>query len=65
LLSAYSRQWPPDLLIIDFWLSSSTALKLLKEIKNSFPKMRLLVVSGDENNDIWIKYKMPVVMVLY
>jgi DNA-binding NarL/FixJ family response regulator len=35
---------PPDLLIIDFWLSSSTALKILKEIKNS-----------DENNDIWMK----------
>lgn len=46
---------PPDLLIIDFWLSSSTALKILKEIKNSFPKVRLLVVSGDENNDIWMK----------
>ncbi len=46
---------PPDLLVIDFWLSSSTALKLLKEIKNRFPKMRLLVVSGDENNDIWMK----------
>ncbi len=46
---------PPDLLIIDFWLSSSTALKLLKEIKNNFPKVRLLVVSGDENNDIWMK----------
>ncbi|MDU7199457.1 response regulator transcription factor [Phytobacter diazotrophicus] len=46
---------PPDLLIIDFWLSSSTALKLLKEIKNNFPKVRLLVVSGDENNDIRMK----------
>lgn len=46
---------PPDLLVIDFWLSSSTSLKLLKEIKNRFPKVRLLVVSGDENNDIWMK----------
>ncbi|MGK9175234.1 response regulator transcription factor [Yokenella regensburgei] len=46
---------PPDLLVIDFWLSSGTALKLLKEMKQRFPKTRLLVVSGDENNDIWMK----------
>ncbi|MHA1040118.1 LuxR C-terminal-related transcriptional regulator [Enterobacter ludwigii] len=46
---------PPHLLVIDFWLSSGTALKLLKEVKQLYPQVRLLVVSGDENNDIWQK----------
>ncbi|WP_193163139.1 LuxR C-terminal-related transcriptional regulator [Enterobacter ludwigii] len=46
---------PPHLLVIDFWLSSGTALKLLKEVKQRYPQVRLLVVSGDENNDIWQK----------
>ncbi|HIC0775538.1 TPA: LuxR C-terminal-related transcriptional regulator [Enterobacter ludwigii] len=46
---------PPRLLVIDFWLSSGTALKLLKEVKQRYPQVRLLVVSGDENNDIWQK----------
>jgi len=48
---------PPRLLVIDFWLSSGTALKLLKEIKERYPKVRLLVVSGDENNDLWLKVR--------
>lgn len=46
---------PPRLLVIDFWLSSGTALKLLKEVKQFYPQVRLLVVSGDDNNDIWRK----------
>ena len=46
---------PPRLLVIDFWLSSGTALKLLKEVKQLYPQVRLLVVSGDNNNDIWQK----------
>ncbi|HDV7305376.1 TPA: response regulator transcription factor [Enterobacter hormaechei] len=46
---------PPRLLVIDFWLSSGTALKLLKEVKQLYPQVRLLVVSGDDNNDIWRK----------
>ncbi|MFP2487627.1 LuxR C-terminal-related transcriptional regulator [Enterobacter ludwigii] len=46
---------PPRLLVIDFWLSSGTALKLLKEVKQRYPQVRLMVVSGDENNDIWQK----------
>lgn len=46
---------PPRLLVIDFWLSSGTALKLLKEIKQHYPQVRFLVVSGDDNNDIWQK----------
>ncbi|HAX9725517.1 response regulator transcription factor [Serratia sp. KG1D] len=46
---------PPRLLVIDFWLSSGTALKLLKEVKQLYPQVRILVVSGDENNDIWQK----------
>ncbi|EMF6670278.1 MULTISPECIES: response regulator transcription factor [Serratia] len=46
---------PPRLLVIDFWLSSGTALKLLKEVKQRYPQVRILVVSGDENNDIWQK----------
>ncbi|KNC10077.1 LuxR family transcriptional regulator [Klebsiella sp. RIT-PI-d] len=49
---------PPLLLVIDFWLSSGTALKLLKEIKSLYPRVRLLVVSGDENNDLWLKVQM-------
>ena len=48
---------PPLLLVIDFWLSSGTALKLLKEIKSLYPRVRLLVVSGDENNQLWLKVK--------
>lgn len=46
---------PPRLLVIDFWLSSGTALSLLKEIKQLYPQVRLLVVSGDDNNAIWRK----------
>ncbi len=46
---------PPRLLVIDFWLYSGTALKLLKEVKQLYPQVRLLVVSGDENNDLWQK----------
>ncbi|WP_196087680.1 response regulator transcription factor [Enterobacter ludwigii] len=46
---------PPRLLVIDFWISSGTALKLLKEVQQLYPQVRLLVVSGDENNDIWQK----------
>ena len=46
---------PPRLLVIDFWLSSGTALKLLKEVKHLYPQIRLLVVSGDDNNDLWRK----------
>ena len=49
------KNGPPRLLVIDFWLSSSTALKLLKEVKQLYPQVRILVVSGDENNDIWQK----------
>ncbi|MGQ5290452.1 LuxR C-terminal-related transcriptional regulator [Pectobacterium actinidiae] len=48
---------PPFLLVIDFWLSSGTALKLLKEVKQLYPEVRLLVVSGDENNDLWLKVR--------
>jgi len=46
---------PPRLLVIDFWLSSGTALKLLKEVKQLYPQVRLMVVSGDDHNDIWEK----------
>ncbi|HBM7585240.1 TPA: response regulator transcription factor [Enterobacter bugandensis] len=46
---------PPRLLVSDFWLSSGTALKLLKEVKQHYPQVRFLVVSGDDNNDIWQK----------
>lgn len=48
---------PPRLLVIDFWLSCSTSLKLLREVKQCHPQVRILVVSGDENNDIWQKVK--------
>lgn len=47
----------PGLIVIDFWLSDGTALKLLKEIKQLYPNVRLLVVSGDENNEIWQKVR--------
>lgn len=33
----------PRLMVIDFWLSSGTALKLLKEIKQLYPQIRFLV----------------------
>lgn len=48
---------PPRLLVIDFWLSSGTALKLLKEVKERYPQVRLVVISGDDNNDIWQKIR--------
>ncbi|WP_434461114.1 LuxR C-terminal-related transcriptional regulator [Serratia plymuthica] len=47
----------PRLMVIDFWLSEGTALKLLKELKNQYSKIRFLVVSGDENNEIWQKVR--------
>ncbi|MGO4744686.1 LuxR C-terminal-related transcriptional regulator [Serratia quinivorans] len=47
----------PRLMVIDFWLSDGTALKMLKEIKKLYPQVRLLVVSGDENNEIWQKVR--------
>ena len=47
----------PRLMVIDFWLSDGTALKLLKEIKQIHPQVRFLVVSGDENNEIWQKVR--------
>lgn len=47
----------PRLMVIDFWLSDGTALKLLKEIKQLYPKIRFLVVSGDENNEIGQKVR--------
>ncbi|NEU19968.1 response regulator transcription factor, partial [Vibrio parahaemolyticus] len=34
-----------------------TALKLLKEIRQLYPQVRLLVVSGDENNEIGQKVR--------
>ncbi|CAI1886887.1 Response regulator protein vraR [Serratia ficaria] len=47
----------PRLMVIDFWLSSGTALKLLKEIKQLYPQIRFLVVSDDENNEIGKKVR--------
>ncbi|CAI0707230.1 LuxR C-terminal-related transcriptional regulator [Serratia quinivorans] len=47
----------PRLIVIDFWLSDGTALKLLKEIRQLYPQVRLLVVSGDENNEIGQKVR--------
>ncbi len=48
---------PPRLIVIDFWLSNGTALKLLKEITEHYSQVRLLVVSGDDNNEIWQKVR--------
>ncbi|CAI1826147.1 response regulator transcription factor [Serratia plymuthica] len=47
----------PRLMVIDFWLSEGTALKLLKELKDQYSKIRFLVVSGDENNEIGQKVR--------
>lgn len=51
------KNGPPRLLVIDFWLSSGTALELLKEASNRYPQMRILVVSGDENSELWQKVR--------
>jgi DNA-binding NarL/FixJ family response regulator len=48
---------PPKLMVVDFWLSDVTALKLIKEMKLHYPNVRFLVVSGDENNQIWQKVR--------
>ncbi|MGQ8776141.1 LuxR C-terminal-related transcriptional regulator [Serratia sp. NA_112.1] len=48
---------PPRLMVIDFWLSNGTALKLLKEVSERYSQVRLLVVSGDDNNEIWQKVR--------
>ncbi|PKH20477.1 DNA-binding response regulator [Enterobacterales bacterium CwR94] len=46
-------QPPPDLIIADFWLSDGTALSLLREAHHNYAPLHSLVMSGDDNNEIW------------
>lgn len=43
---------PPQLLVLDFWLPDGTALQLIKKLPQENPNIRLLVISGDENNNV-------------
>jgi DNA-binding NarL/FixJ family response regulator len=43
---------PPELAVIDFWLPEGAALPLLRHLAAAWPKLRLLVVSGDEGEGI-------------
>ncbi|MHA7847899.1 LuxR C-terminal-related transcriptional regulator [Serratia sp. D1N4] len=43
---------PPQLLVLDFWLPDGTALQLIKKLPQGNPNIRLLVISGDENNNV-------------
>ncbi|CAI1593650.1 Response regulator protein vraR [Serratia fonticola] len=42
----------PHLLVLDFWLSDGTALHLIKELLQQDANIRLLAISGDENNQV-------------
>ncbi|WP_411753004.1 LuxR C-terminal-related transcriptional regulator [Serratia sp. (in: enterobacteria)] len=42
----------PQLLVLDFWLSDGTALHLIRELLQKDANIRLLVISGDENNQV-------------
>lgn len=42
----------PQLLVLDFWLLDGTALQLIRELPQRDPNIRLLVISGDENNNV-------------
>lgn len=45
----------PQLLVLDFWLSDGTALHLIREQLQKDANIRLLVISGDENNQVQLK----------
>lgn len=45
----------PQLLVLDFWLSDGTALHLIRELPQRYANIRLLVISGDENNQVQFK----------
>jgi DNA-binding NarL/FixJ family response regulator len=47
----------PELLVIDFWLPDGAALKMVKEIKQHYAQIKILVVSGDDNSEIWQKVR--------
>lgn len=42
----------PQLLVLDFWLPDGTALQLIRTLPQKNPHIRLLVISGDENNNV-------------
>ncbi|WP_431221687.1 LuxR C-terminal-related transcriptional regulator [Serratia sp. L9] len=42
----------PQLLVLDFWLPDGTALQLIRELLQKASTIRLLVISGDENNNV-------------
>ncbi|CAI0929271.1 response regulator transcription factor [Serratia fonticola] len=50
--SYISEKGHPQLLVLDFWLSDGTALHLIRELPQKDANIRLLVISGDENNQV-------------
>ncbi|AJW28971.1 LuxR family transcriptional regulator [Chania multitudinisentens RB-25] len=50
--SLIEEKGPPQLLVLDFWLADGTALQLIKNLSQKNPNIRLLVISGDENNNV-------------
>jgi DNA-binding NarL/FixJ family response regulator len=46
------QKGPPQLLVLDFWLADGTALQLIRKLPQENPNIRLLVISGDENNNV-------------
>lgn len=50
--SLIAEKGPPQLLVLDFWLPDGTALQLIQKLPQENPHIRLLVISGDENNNV-------------
>lgn len=42
-----AREFGPDLALVDLWLGREKSLDLLREWRDSFPALKLVVVSGD------------------
>ena len=42
----------PELAVVDFWLPEGAALPLLRHLADAWPQVRLLAVSGDEDDGV-------------
>ena len=47
----------PELAVVDFWLPEGAALPLLRHLATAWPQVRLLTVSGDEDEGVQRKVK--------
>lgn len=48
---------PPDLALVDFWLSEGTALPILDRMRQQHPGARILVICGDDDPAIYSKVR--------